>query len=655
VPSFQDQKQKALGIISRLESFDASGSDEEVSRLVADAADRLESGKLYVAAVGEFKRGKSTLLGALLEEPDLFPENPDIATNLVSTVTYGDNERVCVYVGEPGSERVESLTRAEIRDFVTEQGNRRNKRRARLLEIETPNSKLAEGIVLVDTPGVGGVNTEHTEVTYRFVTSANVVLFVLDALTPLSARELDFLELVAEHCEALIFVVTKKDKVADYQRIVDNTRHKLSEVLGERGRDAPIVPVSSTAKLKYLRSGDSRDLEVSNFPALETELWTLLGEHGGAILLLSVLGKIARAVDLQVAPLRSEAQAYEQRSHAERVRASSEIAAAGEQVKKLKSQKADWRVELRRGLEDIRRAAGRRLLEGFLHLDGIREHLLADERLLESPMEIGSKMEAEVALLESRLEKQLRSDTDAAIERTEAATGLVLSPVAVADPERCGDDRVSPSYSQPAAPAPRSRRKVTGARLLDVARVASGSGTTPGTIGAMIGMLFGPVGLVVGGTIGWLAGMTQGARARLEELQERDSHGRRQEIDKHLKAFLNDRQYRMKSELDERLVRFERDAIDEFDRVIREEAVRIDRTRTAIQEAGKRSEEEAERRAAELKQPLIELERLRNRIGALARELALSRDYSAATAPVPLHSAASVGPDSGARAGAPLT
>ena len=97
--------------------------------------------------------------------------------------------------------------------------------------------------------------------------------------------------------------------------------------------------------------------------------------------------------------------------------------------------------------------------------------------------------------------------------------------------------------------------------------------------------MFGPPGLAVGGALGWLFGMTQGARGRLEEIKERGAQQRRQEIDKHLRAFLNDRKYRMSYDLDERLVRFERAAFDEFDSVIREEAARIDRTKTALGEA----------------------------------------------------------------------
>ena len=133
-------------------------------------------------------------------------------------------------------------------------------------------------------------NTEHTEVTYQFVTSANVVLFVLDVLTPLSASELDFLKTISEHCEALVFAVTKKDKVADYQVIVDNTRRKLSEVLGARARATPrSSPSPAPRSSSTSEAATPKISKRATSPRSRPSSGPSLGEKGGAILLLAVL------------------------------------------------------------------------------------------------------------------------------------------------------------------------------------------------------------------------------------------------------------------------------------------------------------------------------------------------------------------------------
>ena len=87
-------------------------------------------------------------------------------------------------------------------------------------------------------------------------------------------------------------------------------------------------------------------------------------------------------------------------------------------------------------------------------------------------------MDAEVALLASRLEKQLSDHAAAVIERTEAVTGLLLGPVAVAEPERPQPYDHSATLTSP------RKDKVFGAELLDAARVARAAITTTAESGA---------------------------------------------------------------------------------------------------------------------------------------------------------------------------
>jgi putative ribosome biogenesis GTPase RsgA len=42
--------------------------------------------------------------------------------------------------------------------------------------MESPNPQLKEGLVLVDTPGIGSLNTEHTAITYAFIPNADAIL-----------------------------------------------------------------------------------------------------------------------------------------------------------------------------------------------------------------------------------------------------------------------------------------------------------------------------------------------------------------------------------------------------------------------------------------------------------------------------------------------
>lgn len=252
------------------------------SDLVQDARNQLLDGRLTAVTIGEYKRGKSSLVGALVEDPELFPVNVDITTSLITSIEDAAEEQITVFMSDKESSTPQWISRDQIADFVTEQGNPRNRRAARLLRIQTPNERLKDGLVLLDTPGAGGLNTAHTAITYAVLSSADVGIFVIDALTPLTVQELSMLETTAKLGARMLVVITKIDRVMDSSSAVSNAKAKLIGVLGpDLGASIPVIPVSSSAKLDWLRTGDRDSLAESNFEALEAVLWNLLGQEGG--------------------------------------------------------------------------------------------------------------------------------------------------------------------------------------------------------------------------------------------------------------------------------------------------------------------------------------------------------------------------------------
>ena len=231
--SYQIQRQDLLTLFRSVSAIAHSRGAAESEQRLAGAMRRLQDGRLATVVCGEFKRGKSSLLGALLEEPGLFPVDVDIATNMVTMISYGAAELINVILVGDGEEEAREITRADIPLYVTEQQNRGNAKNVRLLTIETPSVKLATGLTFVDTPGVGALNQEHTAVTYGFLPAADAVIFVSDATTPLAESELGFVRKISEYCPVILFVITKIDLRDDYAQIVDNTRAKLAEVTGK--------------------------------------------------------------------------------------------------------------------------------------------------------------------------------------------------------------------------------------------------------------------------------------------------------------------------------------------------------------------------------------------------------------------------------------
>jgi len=266
---------------------------EASAQTIREQLEAFHKKELMVVTAGEAKRGKSSLLNALLNEKEpLFPVDANVCTSVVTIVRYGQAEVIEAYIEDPkadGGCRVVKLSREQIPDYVSEKGNPNNYKRIKLLCARIPNDLLKEGVVFVDTPGVGSLNIEHAETTYSFLPNADVLLFVGDADSGLTESELNFLKRGYQYCKNILFPLTKKDLNANYKTIAEDNREKISRTLDIPSGDIQIIPVSSTAKLRYLKSGSTTMLANSNYPALEDAIWTSIARRKGEIMLLPFL------------------------------------------------------------------------------------------------------------------------------------------------------------------------------------------------------------------------------------------------------------------------------------------------------------------------------------------------------------------------------
>jgi ribosome biogenesis GTPase A len=183
--AFEDLRDDTLAVYTSLTGVLAPRLAPTRTRLLAESRDKLVAGQLAVVVCGEFKRGKSSLLNALVERPGLFPVDADIATSAVMTLRWGPKDTATVYFaettpGKPGSSPPpQEIEVSQAAEFVTEQGNPRNAKNVLRIDMAAPVEPLASGMVLVDTPGIGSLNPAHTAATRAYLKYADVILFVV--------------------------------------------------------------------------------------------------------------------------------------------------------------------------------------------------------------------------------------------------------------------------------------------------------------------------------------------------------------------------------------------------------------------------------------------------------------------------------------------
>lgn len=195
-----------------------------------------------IAVVGETKRGKSSLVNALIGVPGLSPVDTAVATSAYLEFGHGTGPAALAHV--PGREEPVPLSPADLRDWGTVLGRLpEGVRPPRRIEVTHP-APLLRYLTLVDTPGVGGLDAAHAEIALDAATRATALLFVVDASSPFTQPELDFLVEAAKRVNAVVFALTKIDGYPGWRTILDDNRAQLL-ALAPRFGSAPWYPVSA--------------------------------------------------------------------------------------------------------------------------------------------------------------------------------------------------------------------------------------------------------------------------------------------------------------------------------------------------------------------------------------------------------------------------
>lgn len=233
------------------------------------AAARLRRPSTIVCVVGEFKQGKSSLINSLLGRV-VCPVDDDLATSAITLVRYADEPSVVVRRRVDGAEVAEQTTVEQLDQWVSERGNPGNHKGVERVEVGVASPFLKQGLVIVDTPGMGGLGAGHAAATLSFLPFADGLVFVSDASAELSAPEVEFLRQAIELCPSVMFAQTKTDLFPNWRRIIElNTGH-----LARQGIAIPIVPVSSSLRSAALERKDRELNEASNLPVLVQRLGT---------------------------------------------------------------------------------------------------------------------------------------------------------------------------------------------------------------------------------------------------------------------------------------------------------------------------------------------------------------------------------------------
>lgn len=305
--------------------------DEMMKRSAEDSFD--------IAIVGEFRRGKSTLINALLGKA-ILPSDVLPTTATLNRVTYGITPFVKIEYKNGTTEDIDINQLSEYVTKLTDESEQRAQT-IRQATVYYPVSYCKNNVDIIDTPGLND-DENMTEVTLSVLPQTDAALFVIMAQSPFSEYERDFLEnkMLVSDIGRIIFVVTRIDSFddEDADRVIENISarikkyvlEKAKKVLGEDSEEfsaykrklgsIKVLGVSAKQALKAKKTDDMALWEQSRFGAFETELERLLTEDRGAISLqvqvskvLSVSAEIVKNIELRSGALQMGEEEFNQK------------------------------------------------------------------------------------------------------------------------------------------------------------------------------------------------------------------------------------------------------------------------------------------------------------------------------------------------------
>ncbi|MFO7766417.1 MAG: dynamin family protein [Pelovirga sp.] len=273
---------------------------------------RHQEGTFRLAILGQFKRGKSTFLNALLGD-DLLPTDilpvtaiPTFirsASTLTATVLFENNQAPVSFNESQGEDLADFL-----HHYITEAGNPDNHRQVERVEIGHPAAILEQGVVLVDTPGVGSTYRHNTEVAYQILPHCDAALFLVSPDPPITEAEIKYLREISELLPRTFFLLNKVDILEEKEKTASLTF--LADQLKPICDAAPqILPVSARDGLNARLQHNSDKWKQSGMYQVEQNLIDFFAREKQQTLELSLRRRVNDQLNTQIMHLQLSLEA----------------------------------------------------------------------------------------------------------------------------------------------------------------------------------------------------------------------------------------------------------------------------------------------------------------------------------------------------------
>jgi len=232
--------------------------------------ERLKEDKFIITVVGEFNRGKSTFINALLGI-DIIPTAIRPTTATINIIHY--DEKPAIKVHKNNNEIVVlNFSKDALKAYTSLVDF--DPQTVKYVEVMYPVEYLKDGTILVDTPGVNDMDQQRLDITYGYMPISDSVIFLLDATTPFKQTEKTFLEdhVLSNNISSMFFIANKTDQLSDKQieGSINTIKTNLDSIV--QANTQLVYPLSSIAALKSKLNANHEQELPATFKKFEDEL-----------------------------------------------------------------------------------------------------------------------------------------------------------------------------------------------------------------------------------------------------------------------------------------------------------------------------------------------------------------------------------------------
>ena len=471
---------------------------EDGALQLQELADRVQAGVFRVLVLGEFKRGKSTLINALLGA-NLLPANVTPTTALLTLIKYGPEITIEMipFRGDPQPVSVEQLAQT-LSLSTDEEENHRRQATYKMVEVHYPSPLCENNVEIVDSPGLNE-SAMRTEITSGYVRQSDAAVFVLSATNFASLTELEYLNthILGKGLTHIFFAINQYDRVLDdaddpareARDLTALAEQRLGPLTRVNGRDygrERIYFVSAKPALRARLANDTQGLEQSRLPALESSLERFLARERGRVALERPLAQAAQAVgDAR------EALAF-RRSTME-----IDLATLENRLKEVQPKFDQLQEHRRRILRTIE--SGEQLVQKSVELSFRQRVATMEDGMLEAAMELKVSPQWNPQRLRKEMAEGINKYVERELQTWSDQTGHDIEERLTQLTQDIGEDAASID-----ATLKRIRIQVAGGVLPEMDEIEGDSKRVLETILAYGGGMLGDFGVVLKGGSGWL-------------------------------------------------------------------------------------------------------------------------------------------------------